>query len=453
MPRRSASLHVYVDQRPVGVYQRAANGAIGFRYLDSWLDFHGAFPLSQSLPLSPRPWTGEAVQSVFDGLLPDAPATRETLAAHTGAASAEIFDLLAEIGRDCVGAYRFLRPDEDPAEGSRMHSRPLDDAEIARRIAALARQPLGLSAGDEDFRISIDGNQDKTAFLRVGDEWHLPVGGTPTSHIFKPRLAPRDDVDMWDSPWNEWFCLKLCGAFGLRTAQADVHYYGGQLVLIVERFDRRWHDGVLYRLPQEDICQALGLRSSAKYESDGGPGMLRILRFLERSADPGGDRKSFLKAQMLFWLLSAPDGHAKNFSIFLRPGGFSLTPIYDVLSAAPYHPYIPRQRNKLAMAVGRKRHYRIQEIMPRHFRQTARQAGVPEDDVTAALEELERTADAALQSVTAEADRAGMASDTSDSIAEAVRRRVRLLRPPESLVVEPGREYAIRDSGPLFEPS
>ena len=48
------------------------------------------------------------------------------------------------------------------------------------------------------------------------------------------------------------------------------------------------------------------------------------------------DRQVFHQAQALFWMLCATDGHAKNFSFFIRPGGrYQLTPLYDVLSAYP----------------------------------------------------------------------------------------------------------------------
>jgi serine/threonine-protein kinase HipA len=39
---------------------------------------------------------------------------------------------------------------------------------------------------------------------------------------------------------------------------------------------------------------------------------------------------------VLVWLLGAPDGHAKNFSIKLLVGGrYELTPLNDVLSIWP----------------------------------------------------------------------------------------------------------------------
>lgn len=431
-PRKTATLHVYVGQRRVGAYDRKADGAISFRYAASWLESRYAFPISLSLPLSTRRWTGAAVQNVFDGLLPDNLETRNRLAAHTGAESAGIFDLLAKIGRDCVGAYRFLHPGEDPRDSNRMRACPLRTAEVAQRIAALAQHPLGIDPNlfsEDDFRISIGGNQDKTALLKIGGQWHLPEGSTPTSHILKPRLPLRDDgVDMRDSPWNEWFCLKLCNALGMPAASSEVRSFADKPVLIVERFDRVWRDGVLGRLPMEDLCQALSFPPSMKYENEGGPGMLSVLELLQQSARPRADRMAFMKAHIVYWLLSAPDGHAKNFSIFLRPGGFSLAPAYDVLSAAPYHPHLARQKVKLAVAVGRNRHYRIQQILPRHFVQTAKAAGMPESDVDDLFGQIGQSMDAALQSTVVSAEKANMPTHTRDAIVQTVERHARYLR-------------------------
>jgi serine/threonine-protein kinase HipA len=60
-------------------------------------------------------------------------------------------------------------------------------------------------------------------------------------------------------------------------------------------------------------------------------------------------------AQLVFWMLAATDGHAKNYSIYHhRGGGFGLTPLYDVLSTWPVIGKRADQLNihelKLAMA-------------------------------------------------------------------------------------------------------
>jgi serine/threonine-protein kinase HipA len=84
-----------------------------------------------------------------------------------------------------------------------------------------------------------------------------------------------------------------------------------------------------------------------------------------------------LKTQLLFWLLAAPDGHAKNFSIRVLPmGRYQLTPIYDVMSIWPVEGKGPSQfsmfKTKMAMAVlGKNKHYHFKDIQRRHFNNMA----------------------------------------------------------------------------------
>lgn len=165
---------------------------------------------------------------------------------------------------------------------------------------------------------------------------------------------------------------------------------------------------------------------SRKYESDGGPGILAVLEFLNQAANPRADRLTFFKAQIIFWLLAAIDGHAKNFSVFLTPGGFNLTPMYDVMSAAPY-PELTPQKIKLAMAIGNNRHYRVQKIVPRHFHQMGRAAGFAKEDIDEMLGGLVQSLDGVLEKAAIAADEAGMPPKTRDAIIEGVCVRAKLI--------------------------
>lgn len=136
---------------------------------------------------------------------------------------------------------------------------------------------------------------------------------------------------------NEWLCAQIAREFGQPVASYQIAVFGRHKVLVVERFDRRLVDHTWWaRLPQEDFCQVFGLPSEQKYEKDGGPGISLILGKLQGSDTAEADRQRFLTTQLLFWLLAAPDGRAKNFSIFIEPEGrYKLTPLYDILSAWP----------------------------------------------------------------------------------------------------------------------
>jgi serine/threonine-protein kinase HipA len=240
-------------------------------------------------------------------------------------------------------------------------------------------------------------------------------------------------ADFSDTPWNEWFCLNLCHALGLESAKTEVLMFDNKPVIVVERFDRTWRDGVLYRLPQEDFCQAMGFPTSRKYQSDGGPCITDILKFLNGSESPREDRLKFMKAQIVFWLLAAIDGHAKNFSTFLAPGGYKLTPLYDVMSASPY-PQLSYHKVKLAMAVGDNRHYRLKEIMPRHFYQTGRKSGLRDEDIDGIVSEIESQIDGALESVSALAIESAAPEATTGPILEGLIRRGKLMCSDKSSV-------------------
>jgi serine/threonine-protein kinase HipA len=426
--RKGGVLDVYVGSSRVGSYSRTASGSELFRYAPEWLSFERAFPISLSMPVSDRVWSGDNATSYFDGLLPDDRNVREKIAAREGADSAGIFDLLAVIGRDCVGALRFVPEGLDPGDPAKMEYRPVSDDEIATRIASLGTTPLGVQVKEDDFRISIAGVQEKTALLLIDDQWQLPLGSTPTSHIFKPAMkGGPSGADFSDMPWNEWLCLTLCRVLGLESAKARVLIFDDKPVIVVERFDRVWRDGVLYRLPQEDLCQAMGVPPMRKYQSDGGPGIINILQLLNGAVAPHEDRLAFMKTQIVFWLLAAIDGHAKNFSIYLTQGGYKLTPLYDVMSAAPYAEF-SLQKIKLAMSVGNGGYYRLKQIQIRHFYQTGQKAGLREQVMGEIFSGLVEQMDDVIAETAALAADAGMPEATSEPILAAVRKRAGMIQ-------------------------
>lgn len=424
MPRRRkhAPLNVFINNRLCGRLEKEAGGAILFQYDRSWLDWPPAFPISLSLPLRPAPWRGEAVVAVFDNLLPDSPHVRRQVAERTGAGGVDAYSLLAQIGRDCVGALQFLPEGEAVQAPQPVQGTPLDDEAIEAMLANLARAPLGIDT-EQEFRISIAGAQEKTALLRHQGRWLRPTGTTPTTHILKPQLGeiptPWGVIDLNDSVENEHYCLTLLASFGLPVARTEIATFGRRRVLVVERFDRVWRDDdQLLRLPQEDFCQALSTPSSRKYQTHGGPGLVDLLARLQESDDPLADQAMVLKSQILFWLMGATDGHAKNFSLFLRPGGrFRLTPFYDVLSAQPAFDAkkIPHRNYKLAMSVGARPHYGILDIHGRHFVETARAAGLGPTLIRKVIDEVR--ADAA---TAAARTREVMPGDFPDAVHEAI---------------------------------
>lgn len=431
--RTRIPLNVYLNSRLVGQLRRQTSGAIEFQYDPDWLAWANAFPVSLSLPMREDRYTGAPVIAVFDNLLPDSDAIRRRLAERVDADGPDAFSLLAKIGRDCVGALQLLPDGLAPGPAGTVDGRPINDEYIARKIGDLNATPLGVDE-DEEFRISLAGAQEKTALLFWKNKWHVPHGTTPTTHIMKPQIGMLPNgIDLTRSVENEYLCLKLTQAFGLPSARVAITDFKDRRVLVVERFDRHWTaDKRLLRLPQEDCCQSLSVPPTRKYESEGGPGIVEILDLLKASDEPEADRLQFLKAQILFWLLAATDGHAKNFSVFLLPGGrFRLTPLYDVMSVQPAADAGQLRRNqmKFALAVGDNRHYVLTEILPRHFAQTAARSGLSASFVRTIFDELLGAKKAAVKKVLNELP-AGYPEELASSIVNGLNARARMLEKP-----------------------
>jgi serine/threonine-protein kinase HipA len=433
MGRRRAHipLNVFLNGRLVGLLRRASTGAIDFRYASDWLSWDSTFPVSLSLPLREDRYIGVPVTNVFDNLLPDSDPIRRRIAERVGADGTDAFSLLTALGHDCIGALQFLPDGTDPGAPGDTDGKAVSDNEIAEIIKNLAVAPLGMG-DDEDFRISIAGAQEKTALLRKDRSWFKPTGTTATTHILKPQIGQLPNgINLSNSVENEYLCLKILEAWGIPSAAAEIGEFGGRRTLIVERFDRRWtRDGRLLRLPQEDCCQALSVPPTRKYQADGGPGIREIVNLLKGSDTPEADVATFMKASVAFWLLGATDSHAKNFSIFLTPGGrFRMTPLYDVLTAQPSLDarQIPRNEFKLAMSVGQHRHYAVYDIVPRHFLQMADLAGVGVPVIQAIFDDLGEKAESRSADVISSLP-SEFPEQLVTSVVGAVGQRVRLLR-------------------------
>jgi serine/threonine-protein kinase HipA len=386
----SQTLHLWANGDYVGRWTVSAKGDSELAYDAGWRQSKRGRPISLSLPFNMRdePLKGANVSNYFEGLLPDSDIIRKRVATRFNTGSLDSFDLLAAVGRDCVGALQLLPEGTKPEGLGHIDGIPVSEEDIERHLLEVVNLERHGAADDaeDDFRISLAGAQEKDAFLWWDGKWMKPRGATPTTHIFKLPIGMVGGkrADFTTSVDNEWLCLRLFKEFGLPTANAEIATFGAQRVLVVERFDRtRSANGTqLYRLVQEDFCQATGTSPLLKYEHDGGPGLKQMFTLLQQSQQSAADMKTLMASQLLFWMLRAPDGHAKNFSIQLLAGAgrFKLTPIYDVMSGYPVIGPGPNQwaerKLKMAMALlGNSRHYLAHSIQRRHFNSTAKEVG------------------------------------------------------------------------------
>lgn len=430
--KQNRELIILLNHIPVGTWSIDSQGIHRFQYFSSWFDCELARPISLSLPLTSanQIYQGAAVQNFFENLLPDSTELRQKIKLRFDAESLSAFDLLSVIGRDCVGALQILPPEKAAMSSSNtaeMNARSLTDDQFADLLMQyMAPQSSSVLAGIlddfDEFRISLAGAQEKTALLNLDGRWYVPHGATPTTHIIKFPLGKIGGMglDLRNSVENEWLCAHIANSLGLESPKTSIATVHDTKVLIVERFDRRIVSGrstiqdsqqyatqnrgkTIIRIPQEDFCQITGTPPTKKYQADGGPGIEDIMQILLGSTEAQKDRENFFKTQLLFWLLAAPDGHAKNYSVFLERGGrYKLTPVYDIISGFPLMGHgrtlLPPQKLKMAMAFwGKSKHYHWAKITLDHMFQTAQRCGMA-DLVPGIIDSLIKDIPQAIQS-------------------------------------------------------
>lgn len=358
------TLKVYFDRALVGRLTQDDSGHMSFQYDDAWRERPDAIALSRSLPLRAEPYTQNECRGFFGGTLPEE-GNRKVIARIFGISDKNDFAMLEQIGGECAGAISFLPEDEELPEDD-MRYRELENDELAKILRELPRRPL--LAGEDGIRLSLAGAQDKIA-VRVDDgRISIPRGSAPSSHILKPAIATYEGV-----AFNEAFCMNLARASDLNAAPASIGKVEDVDYILVERYDRiRDEKGAIHRVHQEDFCQALGIRSEIKYQSEGGPNLRACFELLrDASTAPALDLRDLLDAVIFNLLIGNHDAHGKNFSLLYLPGGeVRLAPLYDLVCTVFY----PELTDKMAMKIGGEAKSAL--IVPSHIEKFAADAGL-----------------------------------------------------------------------------
>jgi serine/threonine-protein kinase HipA len=231
-------------------------------------------------------------------------------------------------------------------------------------------------------QFSLAGAQPKTALLLQGKRWGIPSGRIPTTHILKPPTGHFNG-----HAENEHVCLALARNLGLPAAQSKVIRFENEIAIVIERYDRQPRGNEIARIHQEDICQALGMMPTRKYQNEGGPGAADIVELLRNSStDRQADVTTFVDALGLNWLIAGTDAHAKNYALLLGAGPrVRLAPLYDVASLLPYDEF-DSKKLKLAMTIGGE--YRLRQIGLRQWQKLARDTRLDADELIARLRSM-----------------------------------------------------------------
>lgn len=371
-------LDVYLHEKMIGKlsYQ---NGELSFSYNADYLESDKALKLSHVFPLREEQFDNQVTEPFFSGLLPD-DIVRTRLARYLRISEGNTFALLKEVGGECAGAVSVFSEGESPAEYKEPEYRVLEEKDAHDILSSLDRHPL--LAGEEGVRLSGAGAQDKLIVALVDGKLAIPLRNTPSTHIIKPAIK-----DLEDTVFNEFFCMRLAGEMGLPVPNVDVFWLCEKPYYLIERYDRRVEEeGRVFRLHQEDFCQALHYPPEDKYENEGGPGLQTCFDLLEERIAGGNmagvNKLTFLQGVIFNYLVGNGDAHGKNFSLLYDGEVESLAPFYDLMNTLVYS---DAYKAKMAMKIAGK--YKFRDIADRHFDTLAEENSFRSDYVQKQLKE------------------------------------------------------------------
>jgi serine/threonine-protein kinase HipA len=382
----SKELIAILDGSETGRAVRDNRGRLSFTYKEAWRTAADAYPLSISMPLALAEHGDAKTDPYLWGLLPDNEMVLDHWARKFHVSARNAFGLIACVGEDCAGAVQFVRPERLAAI---LGQAPppiewLDEAAIAERLRTLREDHSAWRLPRDTGQFSLAGAQPKTALLFDNNKWGVPSGRVPTTHILKP---PSGDFD--GHAENEHFCLELGRALGLPVVDSRIMRFQDEVAIVVERYDRARTAAGLRRVHQEDMCQALSIPPTRKYQSEGGPGIRDIVELLKTySTNAPEDVRTFLDAIAYNWLIAGTDAHGKNYALLIgAQARIRLAPLYDVASVLPYQD-IDIERVKFSMKLGGE--YRLRNISLQHWRKLAEELHVNSDAMIQRMADLTR---------------------------------------------------------------
>lgn len=320
-------LRVWANTQPMGWFGHAA-AEYFFEYDAQWLEQPRAFVLAPLFALGAGRFTGHAVRSFFENLLPEGTALDDVVAA-LALREPTAFELLGRLGRELPGVLSLLPEGEAPS--ALQQYRPLPLAELSARLRA--QQPLLVS--NAQATMSLAGAQDKMGLRFDAQRQALSesIGTAPTTHILKPDTR---QARYRPSAINEYACMALARALKLPVPRVWLLRVP-EAAYVVERYDRVDVADHIVGLHQFDGCQLLGHGSGWKYERQGGlasiPKLVAALRALPVR---GSDLLQLQRWVMFNYLIGNADAHAKNLSVLVDHTGYRLAPFYDLLCVRAY---------------------------------------------------------------------------------------------------------------------
>ncbi|MCR5481942.1 MAG: type II toxin-antitoxin system HipA family toxin [Clostridia bacterium] len=381
-------LKVYIErdgkQIPAGRIAGEGYADASFAYTKDYLDSADAAPISILLPLKEEPFTPERTKNFFESLLPEG-FSRKAVADWMKIDEKDYISILAELGKECLGAIKIIEGTNDEALGYEL----LSD----ERVKALAEEGATKSTKILlETHLSLTGATGKVGLYYDSESgnWYLPIGDAPSTHIVKQSHVRLKKIVL-----NEQLCMKTAGKLGINVPETFIISQQSKddenLLFAIARYDRVLSDEKVidglkcpYRLHQEDFAQALGIFAADKYElkpSGYLAGMFELIR--NNSSSPLEDQTELLKMIIFNYLTGNTDCHVKNFSLLYSKDLKSkrLAPAYDLIATRVY-----RMTSNMSFYIGGE--LNIENITRNCFARAASEIGLSEKIVLKNFDEL-----------------------------------------------------------------
>lgn len=374
---RNLSVFIELDgkQTYVGNIRGNQSDDAVFSYASEYKNNPNNRPISINLPFEEEGFEPGRTRIFFEGLLPEG-FTRRCVADWMHVDEGDYLSILSGLGNECLGAVKItesdaeeIRPAYQKLSVEEVKNLAMEGAVEAAQLVTKAH--LSLTGASGKAGLYYDGN---------ADQWYLPVGDAPSTHIVKQSHVRLKGIVM-----NEQLCMMTAAKMGIDVPESFVINLGnaeeGDVLFATKRYDRvignesRRLQGqaVPYRLHQEDMAQALGISSVCKYEHNREGYLKKAFQLLQYySADPIADQKKLWDMEIFHYLIGNTDNHIKNLSLVYGKnlGAIRLAPAYDIVSTTVYE---SSTRN---MSIGIAGKYDIDDIGRSDFEKEAENVGL-----------------------------------------------------------------------------
>jgi len=324
---REIEVHIDWDgaTRPVGRLWARAKGArqtCSFAYDQTWLGLAGAFPLEPNLPLvrGDAHWDG-GLFNAFSDPAPDRwgrnlmgrrerhQAKAEGRAPRT-LLEADFLMLVEDQTR--LGALRFR--DVGAEAFAAADADPVPPLVALPRLLGAARRIVADRETDEDLRLllapgsSLGGARPKASVKDAQDG--LLIAKFPSQ------------TDDWPIPTWESIAMTLAERAGITVPAFQLRQVARRPVFMMSRFDRMADGG------RRPFCSALTALGASDGEVRSYLELVDVLR--QDGADAPGDAAQLWRRMVFNILISNTDDHLRNHGFLREPGGWRLSPAYDL---------------------------------------------------------------------------------------------------------------------------